>query len=298
VAAKNSKMFCYNRQPGCELPPRRWGRCLALAGLAIFAPMIFASCDGPGLASNITAAEPIRLADSTKKVDLKDKLVVIRCKVCVLELPINSASTSEELWNYLDQERVQCLSGASLPLNGMRVGIGRSGNWPEISGILNRLTGKQLKQISGIMVPNKGSPIVLKDNQPEQTIFLVNADQTLSGADYPPGKNLLTFLCTINQQDPGKIMLTAVPQISTAQRNMSFEQDNSIVEFRPEYLTFSPLTFRSVLSDNDIVVVGPSSQALRDSSLGHHFLIGQKDGVDVEILLVLIPELIAQPVGR
>ena len=178
VAANNIKTFRFDMQPGCEIFRRRW----AIVAVAIFAPIILASCAGAGEASQGSAPATIRVADmdNKKKADLKDMLVLVRCKICVLELPVGTASASEELWNYLDEDRVQCISGDRLSLwrNGMRVGVARSGNWPEVAAILNRLTGRQLKQAFGIIVPGQANPIVLKENQPPQTIFLVNEDQT------------------------------------------------------------------------------------------------------------------------
>lgn len=246
------------------------------------------------------ALKPVTMPGMGQPAEPGKFMLLVRYKLATIEAPIGTVSASEELWSYLDEERVYSLNHASLGRNGLRVGLGKVAHWPEIAAALNRITGQQLSQADGVMVPGRPQPIVLKDNQDQQTIVIVNEDLTITLNDYPPGQNLLTLVCTLNPEDPSQIMITGVPQISTTRREMNIEQvdGNYSMQFRPNVYTFSQAAFRAMTPSKDIVVIGAGSQARREQSLGQHFLVHQREGVDFETVLVLIPEVVAEPLRQ
>ena len=51
---------------------------------------------------------------------------MIRMRMATVEVPVGTASGSEEIWSYLDEEPVSAFSQGALGRNGFRVGRGRA----------------------------------------------------------------------------------------------------------------------------------------------------------------------------
>ena len=50
-------------------------------------------------------------------------LFIVRIKITSIQVPVGTASGSEEIWSYLDEERTRAIHTATLGRNGMRVGV-------------------------------------------------------------------------------------------------------------------------------------------------------------------------------
>jgi hypothetical protein len=223
--------------------------------------------------------------------------LVVTVKVTNIEVPIGTASGSEEIWSYLDEEPLQAVRSANLGRNGLRVGLGRLSAWPDLARIFKRMTGRSPKQNMVAAIPGSPLPIILKEHQDPQTIFTFHDDRTLSGCDYPPGDYLLAMVFTLDEDDPSKILLTAMPQVRTTQRRTHFVigEDGPGVVAYPEILPFPQLTFRLRIPAESFLVIGPGANARNPTSVGHHFLVKKKQGVEFETLLMLNPEVLAAP---
>lgn len=224
----------------------------------------------------------------------KDVVLLIRMHLDTIEVPVGTISGSEELWSYLDEERLS--SGGSMGRNGLRVAVGKQSLWPDVSKILIRLTGRHIQESTGIAIPGSPYCVVLKPAQPTQLIFLSNADRTLQGQDFPPGENQLRLLCTLNQDDPTQVMISAVPQVASTQHQWHVVQHEAgpSMELSSQIFGFSPLAFQTIVSSKDFIVIGPGPEARRPYTVGHHFMVREKDGVEFETVLVLIPEVVAE----
>jgi hypothetical protein len=152
-----------------------------------------------------------------------------------------------------------------------------------------------------IAIPGDPAPIVVKRDVPGQTIFTYFPDRTLSGIDYPDGcENLLTLTCTLDPDDPKRIMITGLPQIRTNARKVNIvrEGDAYSMVAQPTIYSLLPMEFQLTVPSNDVLIIGPGAMARRSSSPGHHFLMRQKDGMEFETVLLLMPEVFAAPLKR
>jgi hypothetical protein len=215
---------------------------------------------------------------------------MIHLQLSTVEVPIGVASGSEELWSYLDEEPVS-LRSKVLGLNGVRVGLGRAETWSDLEAVLKRMTGQSYKQTTLQTFAARPAAIELKTDQPIQTIFTSFEDRTLSGQQYPPGDNLLTLSCTLDEDDPNMVLVTGIPQIRSAKRipRVIHEHGTPRILSKPEIFTFTPLIFQLVVHRNDFLVIGPGIQARRPTTPGHHFLTRIRDGVPYETVLLLRP---------
>ena len=222
--------------------------------------------------------------------------IVVTIRLTTVEVPVGTASGSEEIWSYLDEETVQARAG-NLGRNGFRVGLGAEGTWPDLVGVLKRMTGRAPKQNLIATVPGSPLPIVLKDKRTPETIFTFHGDRTLSGRDYPPGDYLLAIVCTLDEDDLSKVLLVAMPQIRSAHSRKTFAMRKAGPEIvvKNDIHDFPPLTFRLRIPAKGFLVIGPGAHARNPTSPGYHFLVKKRQGMEFETLLVLVPEVFATP---
>jgi hypothetical protein len=229
--------------------------------------------------------------------DSQQFLLVLQVKVTSIEVPVGTASGSEEIWSYLDEERTKAFHSATLGRNGMRVGLADSASWQDLARILTKMTGHKLSEEAYTAVPGQPFPIELRSNLPAQTIFTSYSDRTLSGSDYPPGDNLLTLNITLDENDSSRMIVTALPQIRSTQRSTDIVRQESGFVFseHPIMYNFSPAMFQFAMKDKDIVVIGPGAESRRPTSIGYHFLLQEKQNMPCETVLVLCINLFKVP---
>lgn len=280
----------------------------SLAVLAWLLAPVLAGCpaggpDGPGAnasgpgggTGNPFISRPAGSADPARP---PQAYLVVRLRLVTVEVPVGMASGSEEIWSYLEEEPVRSIGPAGLGRNGIRVGLGRQDNWQDLARILKRLTGQSPKQNLVVAMPGQPLPIVLKENQAEQTIFLFHDDRTLRGADYPQASdNVLAIVCTLDEDDSSKVLVTMTPQVRSirAQTRFVVTSEGPRIVAEPEVSSFTQLTCQAMVPSQDFLVIGPGAYSQRPTSLGHHFLVKKKQGMEFETLLVLIPEVFAAP---
>jgi hypothetical protein len=284
----------------------RWLPCLC--GLVLLATLPAAGCTPkPGAPASTAAGGPNPLmkpvtADFGQQPDKarQQYMLIIRMRLASIEVPVGTASGSEAIWSYLDEERIKAVRTAALSRNGIRMGVGKAESWPDVARLLGRLTGQQLQEASTLSTPGSPMPVLLKRGEPMQTIFTVADDRTISGRDYPPGDYMLTVCCTLDRQDPTRVLITGLPQVRLARPEPVIEnrEGSMVLLTRPPVLSLDDATFQLSLAAKDFLVIGPGAESRRQSSAGHQFLVKDKDGVEFETVIVMIPEVFAAPLGK
>jgi hypothetical protein len=226
--------------------------------------------------------------------ELTQQVMVVQVRMLGIEVPVGSASDSEDIWSYVDEESAGAATSA-LGRNGFRVGLVRQGNWNSLERILKQLAGRQVKDATLSVLPNNPLPIVLKPSQPAQTLFVFHADKTLSGEDYPPGDNLLTIVCLLNEDEPNQVILVGQPQLRSSNETVQIAEENARFTWvmHQKVYEMPDLTFRLAVPANGLVVVGPGAAARRPSSVAHQFLTKDRDGIRFETVLVFSPTVIS-----
>lgn len=247
--------------------------------------------------SSTNSVPPLVEVRAGSKVDPTTHMLLVRIKSMQIELPVGTASASEEIWSYLDEEPVGAARGAALGRNGLRVGLGRQDSWPDLAKVLRRMTGRGFRHSVKLTKPGMPATFALNERDRGKTIFTSHADRSLSGADYPPGRDLLSILCTIDEDEPSTVLVTASLQIESARRksNLSAVNGSITVVAKPTICNFPELTFQLSVPAKDFLVVGPGGQARRPTSIAHHFLLRERDGAEFETVIVLIPEVLTAP---
>ncbi len=223
-----------------------------------------------------------------------DDSYVVSFKLATVFIPGGMASNSEDIWSYLNEEPLGPSTIAILARNGVRLGVGRNQNWPELVRVLQKMTGQQVQASYMPAFPGKPMSIRLKTDQPAQTIFLSHPDLSLSGEDYPPGTNILKVCCTVDPEDRDRVLVTAMPLIETSHRTLRIveEKGSRTALPLPDLLSFPELAFQVSISRKEFLVIGPGAESRRPTSLGSRFLSRQRDGMPFETVLILMPRVI------
>jgi len=246
-----------------------------------------------------SAASPTaQVAKPNTPVDPKRFKIVVTIRLATIEVPIGTASGSEEIWSYLDEEPISTARSVNLGRNGIRVGLGRDGTWPDLARVFKRMTGHAPTQSVMAARPNDPLQIVLRQRQPEATIFTFRDDRTLRGSDYPVGDYILAVACSLDEDDLSKVMFTAVPQVRSTAKAPKFVMSpvGPRMVNQSETYSFEDVTFQLMVPPKGFLVIGPGANARNPSTLGHHFMTVKREGVEFETLLVLMPEVLITPI--
>ncbi|MBN1553128.1 MAG: hypothetical protein JXA11_00160 [Phycisphaerae bacterium] len=228
--------------------------------------------------------------ETAAKDKTPETIYLTRLQLVTIEVPRGIASRSEELWSHLDEEPVS-LQSRVLGMNGFRVGIGRKEDWDDIEKSLKRMTGQVFQSATIVIAPGRPAPLELQTDQPTRLLFTSREDQTLSGEHVPPGDYLLTILCTLNEDDPNKVLMTVVPQIRSSRRVPKLVHEHGVTTMvnEPVFLTLEPMAFQLTVKNNDFLVIGPGVLAQRPTSPGKAFLTKDRKGVSFETVILLRP---------
>lgn len=238
------------------------------------------------------------LAPGRKLDNPRAFMLLIRFRLITVELPIGSVSDSEELWSYLNEEPLGGRIGATLALNGIRVGLASEQTWPDVAKLLRRLTGKPLGRRNIVTLPGGSVPVVLKAAQPVQTLFLYRPDRTLIGNDYPPCDNMLMMAGTINYDDPAAVQLTAGAVLRSVRRRPRYVEGPSgyVLTAQATHYRLEEMAFTMKIPPGGFIVVGPGPDVRRATSPGHRFLVRTRRGLQFETILVIAPRVFAAPI--
>ena len=250
-----------------------------------------ATDEGPSTSAGLMpSAASSPFGDQSIPGATSEAIPIIHIQIGIVEVPVGVASGSDELWSNLDEEPVS-LQSSMLSRNGFRIGVGRGDTWEDMKRTLQKMTGRQFRSLTTQAFSGDSVSVELKMKQPTQRIFTTFEDRTLSGAEYPPGDNLLTLSCTLDENDLSKVLLTAVPQIRSIKRVPQFVQAQGVPRLvsNPVLFTFSPLTFQLTVPRNNFLITAPGIESRRTTSVGYHFLTNERKGMRHEMVLVLRP---------
>ncbi len=243
---------------------------------------------------------PMTAVNSDTNLAGKKYRFIVRLRMVAIELPIGTVSDSEELWSYLNEEVIKPRFTAGLTRNGIRMGIGKYESWKDIASLLNRMTGQQVKETSMMCLPGNPVSVIIRQDEPERIIFAANEDGTISGADYPEGDYIFTFNFTLNGDDPSQLMVTGSPVIRSKYRETNIIKTfgKPMVVQQPIIYSFPSLTVQFPIASRDFLLLGPGIESRRNSSVGHHFLVKQREGIELETVVVIMPEVFAAEIEK
>jgi hypothetical protein len=246
---------------------------------------------GQGIA--VTPAGPEVPASADRRV-----LIAVRLSLSSIELPVGTISRSERIWSYLDEESIDLVHTGGTAKNGIRIGRGQAGAWGDLTRLIAEMNGRAVSSSTMLSPPGRVVPISLNSSPAAQTIFMFRPDGTLHGHDFPPGDDIISIYCSLAENDPSTIHMIGTPQVRTAKQGVRFVASAGGVTMvnRPDFYPITDLTFSTTMPSGDFLVIAPGEWSSRNTSVGHHFLVRETDGMAFELLLIVKAQAIAAPV--
>lgn len=221
-------------------------------------------------------------------------VTMVHLYAAAIELPLGASTGSEKIWSRLDCKSFDPACLERMNLNGIRVGICRKADWPELANVLNQFEGRMLKSNITAALPGKPMSVIIGRHKTPRTIFLFRQDQTLAGKDYLPGDKLLQIKCSIRNRKRTDLMVSVIPQIQLLKEKMTYVRDANRYSVRSKRTihSFYSLAWNVPISSKDFIIIGPASAANRSLSAGRHFFFHESKGLKYETLLILMPDVI------
>lgn len=257
------------------------------------------------LAAVVGACTPDRDAPSARDLFPRGgeqpagRVTMVKVHVAVVEVPMGATSESTILWALLDRRIMAMDEAISLADNGLQIGVGKRADWGRLDDVLTDMSGRQYEPTTIIGAPEAPVPIVVQEHRTGRTVFLVHMDDTLSGLDYPPGQYILSLLFTADP-DGRTLTVTGLPQVQSTRRRPMIvgEEGSAAMVNRATTYSLYPLTFQMRVTAGDFIVIGASERITRASSAGRAFLARDRNGVPVETILVITPEIVTREIDH
>ena len=219
----------------------------------------------------------------------------VQVRTIVVDIPTGPGPDGE-IWGLVDESSISDLQRRALTDNGMRVGVGSQEEWPALADALEELAGRKTEEVTSIVEPQDLFSIAVKTRQPERTAFLIHPDGTLSGLDLPAGEYLLTLLSVPSTDDDGAMTLSCQPKVRSSRRyaQVTNGEGGPVIDSQHRLISVNLMTCQTMIEPGQFLLIGPSQQARRESSVGHHLFLKTKAGLTIRTYFVLMPDLIEQ----
>ncbi len=222
----------------------------------------------------------------------RETVQMIKVHVAAVKVPIGATSESRALWGLLRRQVMAFDEEISLSQNGLRIAVGSRDDWDRLDDVLVDMSGRQHTPITVAGPPGRPVPVVVREHATSQTVFLVHADDTISGMDYPAGRYIFSLLCEVDP-DGQTLTVTGLPLVESARRRPMIvtEQGSAAMVRRGTTYNIYPMMFQVRMNKGDFIVIGATEEASRETSLGRCFLVSDRNGVPVETVLIITPEV-------
>ena len=200
--------------------------------------------------------------------------LVVTFDLLRIEVAAGAISTSQTLWNHLDEEAVGSERALLLRRNGFRVGLGQPGAWPAVEAILGAsqpvLSRRKVLSLRG------PQPVSIEDGQAprDQTVFYYRGDGTLVGQSLADSRNLLRVDHQVEPASPEAVVLQVTPIVYQTDLGLQWLRTAAGLEKVPAYdgLAIEDLSFRVRLPAGCFLLIASGPEAVRPGLIGREVM--------------------------
>ena len=240
------------------------------------------------------AGDPGRSPDGVTR----SRVRVVQLEIYRLVVPHGAISRSEEFWKHIDEQQVDVGTYDLLRKNGWRLGTAPSSEWPYFRDIIDGYPASSKPH--GLPADPDGggshTELAMKQGVAEQNIFYFSADNALWGRSYDRCDNLLSISLQQAPRKAGEARVTVCPTVRSHRLRIEARprggDDGEDREYRfvhPERLY--DLNLQADIPTDHFLVIAPSPEVRRRTSLGAAFLIEDGPAERLEHVLLLVPRV-------
>ncbi len=210
-------------------------------------------------------------------------------------VPDGRISTTEQLWDHLDESIVAPRQSVLLMRNGIRVGVGRVASWPAVRAVLV-LHEPEVAASTPVVAGDGPWSLELADISDGTPLFYFDSQDRLRGARHAAGKLCLRMEHLLDLDNLAMLTLRAVPEI---------RREDPLVRPRmrlaaepagnpPEL--FSALTFTMTVPPEHFIVIGPGPASRMPHLVGSRLFKSAENGADFENVYCIVPKILRRQV--
>jgi hypothetical protein len=219
----------------------------------------------------------------------------IRVDVYHLQVPYGTVSRNDEFWTRIDEQCVDPGTHDLLFRNGVRVGQAPVGEWEHFKQMMTEHPATF--QASSILGPEaKNVDLNVRKQVETQDIFYYDGQSDLQGRTYDRCENYLTVSFLPAPRKPGSVRVSLCPVVKTMRKRYESTEKGSEREFtytNPERIYDCNL--RTDVPPGHFMIVAPSEEAMRPTSIGNCFLLHDGPTERLESVLLFVPNQATLP---
>ena len=204
-------------------------------------------------------------------------------------------STTEQLWDHLDESIVAPRKSVLLRRNGIRVGVSRLASWPAVRAIL-MLHEPEVSASTPVVAGDGPWSIELADIADGTPLFYFDSEDRLTGARHAEGKLCLRMEHLLDLDNLTMLKLRAVPEIRRedptvrTRMRMAAEPASNSTEL------FGALTFTMAVPPEHFIIIGPGPASRLPHLVGSRLFKSAENGEDFENVYCIVPKILRRQV--
>jgi hypothetical protein len=220
--------------------------------------------------------------------------LLVHLDIYQLDLPVGAVSRNDALWKRVDEQVVGAGEATTdlLYKNGLRCGVAPRSEWSFVRDLLAAQPGRMRQTtING----THGDAVTLEMDKPidSEDIFYFDASNQLIGRSYESCVNGVSLSFQPAPRKQGSVRLALAPTIRGQRRRMEFTPSNQEYESPfTEVTRFYDLNLRIDVADDSFLVVAPSEDARRATSIGARFFTTEDKSERLERVLLIVPSFL------
>lgn len=211
-----------------------------------------------------------------------------------VQIPRDRREDAARIWLMLRENAIDADTLLRLRLNGLRVGLGESRGWSDVTAVIETIDGRLVRSAAPISMP-AGLPITLEldDEARDQTLFYVGRDGVLSGSTWLKSKNVFRVICASAITEIDRIRFSAIPEVQQELEGWTWVQtaDGWTQAPRKNQHQFEAASVTLHLDPGEFVLLSVSPDADSENLLGSALLTHRVDGLPYDSYIFLRPEL-------
>jgi hypothetical protein len=217
---------------------------------------------------------------------------IIRLVIFTIDLPTGCISDNSNFWKRVDEQAVGAENHDRLLRNGIRCGIVPPGE----SAFFSRFFDSQPHKMSVARVESFSTqtlPLQLDRHVDREDLFVFTPNGKIEGRSFDRATNELMLTFGFNPTDSKAIHLTLCPQVRSERLRLEYSALNQ--EFETPLKDVERLYdvgLTADVRDGSFLIIAPSVDADRKTSIGGRFLTRPDDTQRSEQVILIVPTLL------
>ncbi len=217
---------------------------------------------------------------------------MVHLVIFMLDMPPGSVSNNSDFWKRVDETAVGTANSDRLIRNGVRCGIVSQSEGLFFSQFFDHLPHKlSTSHVDGLHAET--FPLQMEKQFDRQDLFFFNASNQLEGRSYDRGTDQLMLSFGPAPRDPGAVKVTLCPVVHSQKVRMGFTAMNDEFESPVQDVdSLYDLGLTADVPENYFMIIAPSGDADRRTSVGACFLTRADKTERKEQVIVIVPTLL------